>query len=202
MQMRPSFQRRLLALLGFGLTVFSVGHIHAEDEQTPEIKTKEVKVKDITLNVPVGWKHKLPSSRFRQAEFDIPAVDGDTEPTRLVVFWFPGGGGGVKANVPRWQKEFRSEERTLKLTRGKFPQGEYAVVDVQGTHVGPSFRRRETPLTKAQLLAVVLAVKGKGNYFLKLTGPQKTVSANAESLRISFGGKSKDEQEFKIDDPG
>jgi len=46
------------------------------------------------------------------------------------------------------------------------------------------------------MLAVILAVEGKGNYFLKLTGENATVSAAAEAFRTSFGGKEADEKAF------
>jgi gluconolactonase len=48
------------------------------------------------------------------------------------------------------------------------------------------------------MLGVILNIKGKGNYFLKLAGPHKTVSAAAAQLRASFGGNEKEEKEFKI----
>ena len=49
------------------------------------------------------------------------------------------------------------------------------------------------------MLAVILAVKGKGNYFLKLTGPMKTVTASATTLRQSFGADPKKEKPYGAD---
>jgi hypothetical protein len=46
------------------------------------------------------------------------------------------------------------------------------------------------------MLAAILAVEGKGNYFLKLTGENATVTAAAEAFRASFGGKAADEKAF------
>ena len=47
------------------------------------------------------------------------------------------------------------------------------------------------------MLAVVLMVKDKGNYFLKLTGPQKTVAAASEALRVAIDADLKKEAELK-----
>ena len=46
------------------------------------------------------------------------------------------------------------------------------------------------------MLAAILAVEEKGNFFLKLTGENATVSASAEAFRASFGGKEADEKAF------
>ncbi len=43
-------------------------------------------------------------------------------------------------------------------------------------------------------MGVILAVEGKGNYFLKMTGPDKTVSGAASAFRESFGGDAGNEK--------
>ena len=40
-------------------------------------------------------------------------------------------------------------------------------------------------------------IKDKGNYFLKLTGPQKTVAAAAQALRVAIDADVKKEAELK-----
>ena len=135
----------------------------------------------LTFQAPDGWKSVPPSSSMRVAEFALPRAAGDAEDAELVVYYFGGEGGGVEANIQRWETQMvpppgktpvptRRETRTvngLKVT----------LVDVHGTYVAammpgasahndkPGFRLRagvvETP---------------KGPYFLKLTGPEKTVA--------------------------
>lgn len=173
-----------------------------DDENSPkkdEPKTREVEVKDITLTIPESWKQKPPENKLRLAQFDLPAPEGVDEETELVVYSFGGAGGGLQQNLPRWIGEFESEGRKLKVTAGESPQGDYVVVDVQGAHIGPVFRRREKPLENARLLSVILEVKDKGNYFLKMVGPKKTVSSAAETLRKSFGGDPEKEQEVELE---
>ncbi len=171
----------------------------AEEKKDEKEKPKlqEVRVKDITLNVPKTWEKQKPGSPLRLAQFKIPAAKGDKVVTEMYVYSFPGGGGGLQGNLPRWVREFQSEGQKVKIFRGKSRVGEYAIVDLQGTHVGPSFRKRSEPLKEARMLAVVIAVEGKDNYFLKMTGPAKSVTAAAKSFRASFGADAKKEKEDK-----
>ncbi len=45
---------------------------------------------------------------------------------------------------------------------------------------------------------MILMVADKGVYFLKLTGPEKTVAAAADDLRKSFGGSAEKEEEYEL----
>jgi gluconolactonase len=183
--------RRQLCSVTLGLLVgFAVLPLAAQ-EPGAKVETRKVEVKDVTLEVPANWKQTEPTgpaARLRLTQFEIPPAEGDDEPVLLVVSSFGGGGGGLEANLPRWLGEFEAEGRTYKAAKGTSPQGDYAVVDVSGTHVGPPFSRRAQPLENARLLAMVLEVKEKGNYFLKVSGPEKTIAAIVRPLRAAVGG--------------
>ncbi len=163
---------------------------------------QEVKIKDIQLRVPATWKKVEPSSSLRLAQFEIPAAEGDSDHGELVISSFGGAAGGVKANVTRWVDQFQANGRRTETKTAKSPQGEYVIVDVAGTYkkpIGPPQQQKTQPMPKARMLAVILAVENKDNYFLKLTGPEKTVAAAAEALRRSFGGNAGDEKPWKSD---
>lgn len=197
--MKNSFLLRQAAAPLVVLAV-SIAPLAAADEAKKETKVRAVKVEDLTLAVPEAWVQKPPANRLRLAQFDIPNADGDKEPTELVISSFGGGGGGAQANVDRWIQQFQPKERTAKVTTGTSPQGEYIFVDVSGTYkkpIGPPIAGKFEDLPDARMLGVILNIKGKGNYFLKLAGPRKTVSASADALRTTFGGVEKDEKEFK-----
>lgn len=160
-------------------------------------KAQETQIEDIKLQVPASWKKTPATSRLRLAQFEIPAAEGDKEPAELVIFSFGGAGGGVEANVKRWTDQFRAEGRKSETREGKAPQGQYVLVDVSGTYnkpVGPPVLQKTEPLPNARMLAVILAVEKKGNYFLRLTGPEKTVTATADAFRRSFGGNAEQEK--------
>jgi gluconolactonase len=178
--------------LAAALVAVSSTFLFAADE------LKEAKVGEITLKTPASWKQSEPTSKLRLAQFEIPAAEGDKEAAELAIFSF-GGGGGVQANVDRWIEQFQADGRKSKVTTGKSDLGQYVFVDVTGTYkkpVGPPVLGKTEALPGARMLAAILAVEGKGNFFLKLTGENATVSAAAEPFRVSFGGKEADEKPF------
>jgi len=160
------------------------------------VSGQEVKVGDITLQVPAGWKQSPPTSNLRLAQFEIPAAAGE-QPGELAVFAFGGAAGGVQANIKRWIEQFRPEGRQTKITKGKTAKGEYVLVDVSGTYnkpVGPPIAGKTEPMENARMLAAILQFGGPADYFLKLTGGKQTVTDAANAFRGSFGGKADEEK--------
>jgi gluconolactonase len=163
-------------------------------------RLQDSKVGEITLKTPKSWKQSKPTSQLRLSQFEIPASEGDKEAAELAIFSF--AGGSVEDNIKRWTEQFQPAERQVKTTKAKSALGEYVLVDVSGTYlkpVGPPIARKTEPMPGARMLAVILAVEGQGNYFLKLTGPAKTVTASAEAFRTSFGGKADDEKPYELE---
>ena len=163
-------------------------------------KTTEVKLKALTLKVPEAWKQDPARRRFRLATFEIPAAEGDKEKAELAIYNFPGGGGGVKDNISRWVGQFESKGRKQKITIGKAGDSTYFVVEVSGTYnkpIGPPIRGQKKPVKGARMLAIILQLD-EGVYFLKMTGNDNSVKAQAKALRRSFGGSVDDEKEHKV----
>ena len=174
----------------------------AAEQPEDKVKTREVKLKDLTLNVPETWKQGDPSNNLRLGEFDIPPVEDDgDDPVELTVFTF-GGGGSVQQNIERWINQFDAEGRKAKVTTGEAPQGRYVFVEISGTYqqpVGPPILRQTETLPEARMLAVILSIPEKGVYYLKMAGREKTVSANEQHLRRSFGGNAEQEKSLDLD---
>jgi len=193
---------RLCVISSFACAIAGTGvRVSEADDAEKSGETTEVEIRDITLKVPKSWKQEKPSSRLRLAQFQIPAVKDDKEPAELAVFSFGGGGGANDANIRRWIGQFESEERSYEIKRGKSPQGEYVLLDVTGTYqkpVGPPVLRKTEPMPNARMLAVILTVPDKGNYFLKLPGPKKTVDKAAAAFRASFGANASEEKPYKL----
>ena len=191
----------LLAVLSLAVSSL-VAADKPEKKDAKKPAAKPVKLRDITLTVPPTWQQQKPSSRLRAGQFKLPAVKGDKDSAELAIFFFGGTGGGVDANIRRWIGQFQAEGRKMKVLRGESAQGPYLLLDLTGTYnkpIGPPIQRRTKPMKGARMLAVILAVKGKGNYFLKLTGPMKTVTASATTLRQSFGAAPKKETPYGAD---
>jgi gluconolactonase len=165
-----------------------------------DAKTHEVAVESIKLQVPESWKSEKPTSSLRKAQFAIPAVEGDKEGAELAIF--PPLGGTPEANIVRWIGQFEADGREVKMTKGESEQGTYIFVDATGTYkkpVGPPIAQKTTPMAGYRMYGVIFTAKEGGNYFFKLTGPDKTVEAQKDALRTSFGGKAADEQEYKLE---
>jgi len=163
---------------------------------------KTIKLRDLSFKSPADWKQEKPRSNLRLAQFKIPAAEGDKEGAELAVFNF-GGGGSVEANVKRWIGQFDPQGRTTKVAAGESEQGKYVFVNISGTYnkpVGPPVLRKTEPARGYRMAAAIVLLKGKGVYFLKMTGPDATVAKAAPKLKEAIGADPKKEKELKLQD--
>ena len=116
---------------------------------------------------------------MRVAEFTLPRAAGDAEDAQLVVYYFGGSGGSVDANIKRWIAQMQQPDGKPSRARNGNAQGErpgVTLVDVSGTYVAetaPGAERHNKP--HFRLRAGVVETPN-GPYFIKLTGPEKTVA--------------------------
>jgi len=134
-----------------------------------------------TLNFtkPTTWTDRPAASSMRVAEFVVPKAAGDSEDGELIVYYFGGGGGSVDANLQRWAAQFQSTKAPVRTT-ATVNGLKLTSLDVSGTYVAemrpgssdhynkPGFRMRATVVETP-----------KGPYFIKLTGPAKTIDGAA-----------------------
>lgn len=179
----------------FGLWAFASGlavtPLWGADE------TVEVKFEAIALKVPKTWKQQPPANRLRLGQFEVPGPTADDGAAELSVFNF--GASDVGANLRRWIESFAADGRKAKATSGKCSWGQYYLVDVRGTYnqpVGPPIQGQTRAAPGSRMLAVMLVVKDKGAYFLKLVGPEATVTPAADAWRASFGGEEASESVY------
>ena len=85
----------------------------------------------LALKAPAGWKKVQPKSRIIEAEFEIPAVDGDEMAGRLTAM---GAGGSVEANIDRWVAQFTGDDVKPKVEKKTVGGSEVHVVDLTGTY--------------------------------------------------------------------
>lgn len=172
------------------------------DAKKKEVKTVEVEIKGgLKLNVPETWTSSKPKTNMRLAQFTIPKVKGDTEDGELALFNF-GFGGSAKANIDRWIGQFQSVEGEVEVKQGEIEAGKYFFVDITGTYnkpIGPPIARQTKATPGSRMLGVILGIEDKGIYYLKMTGPDKTVAAQATALRKSFGADAKKEKKVDFD---
>ena len=132
--------------------------------------------------MPRGWVPKAPSSQMRVAEFVLPKADGDAEDATLTVYFFGGTGGTVQANLDRWigqmsQPDGRPSKDVARTSAMTSTAGvKMTLVDVPGTYIAEVTPGSTERFNKPgfRLRAGVVESTG-GPYYVKLTGPAKTV---------------------------
>lgn len=198
----PGFRTPLVltGLLVLCFVTFTACELRSEDKA--DDKTVVVKIKDLTLTLPDDWKQEDPSNNMRLSQFKIAPVKGDKAPAELVVSSFKGGGGGIAPNLKRWVGEFDADGRKSKIVKGESEQGPYYLSDLTGTFNkragGPFAGGKTTPIPGSRALGVILLVPDGDPYFLKLTGPQKTVTAAEKAFKKSFGADAEQEEPFEL----
>jgi peptide-methionine (R)-S-oxide reductase len=163
-----------------------------------------VSVGAIRLKVPETWRQQRTTSKFRLAQFELPNARSEDENAELVVYYFGGPTGGIKANVDRWVGQFHEKGRKVTLTCGESDQGEYVLADISGTWKkpdGPPFARKTIDKPGSRVIGVILVVgaeDAKDYYFLKLSGPASLVKSQATVLRSAIGADPKSEKPYKM----
>ena len=138
---------------------------------------------------------------MRLATYEIPAAEGKTENAELAIYNFGAGGGSVKDNLARWVGQFDDDGREVTLTQGKANGSDYYIADISGTYnkpIGPPIRRKTEAAPGYRMLGVII-ILDDGSYFLKLTGEDETVTAQAAALRASFGADADMEEEYSLE---
>ena len=190
-----------ICLTAFALTFATIAN--AQDTK----KTKSVELSGgLTLTVPATWSEQKSSSNMRLATFQAGPADGDKDPAELTVFRF--SAQSVKANVNRWEDQFVSTGRTSKVTKGNRGNEDYFFVDISGTFKKnasppgtPPFLQKKSNVPGYRMLGAIIPAKDSASgqevmYFLKMTGPTKTVTAEVEHFRSAFGGNKQSEKEY------
>jgi hypothetical protein len=138
---------------------------------------------DLRFKAPDGWTAEKASSAMRVAQYKLPKADGDKEDASLVVYYFGANqGGSPQANIDRWigqiQQPDGSDSKSKAKTDSLTVNGlKVTTVDVTGTYnaeMAPgsgTFHNDENYRLRAAVIETP-----KGNYFVKLAGPAKTIA--------------------------
>jgi hypothetical protein len=147
----------------------------------------------LAFTAPPAWTTRPAASSMRVAEFVIPRADGDSEDAELIVYYFGSGAGTVDANIDRWISQIQQPDGTA--TKNKAKRSSQTVnglaitlVDAAGTYVAEVRPGAAEHFNKPgfRLRAAVVDTP-RGPYYIKMTGPTKTVGA-AEAAFAAFLG--------------
>jgi hypothetical protein len=134
---------------------------------------------NLKFTPPAEWIVETPTSTMRKAQYRLPRVNGDPEDAELSVFYFPGEGGSVEANIDRWKGQFQNTDgspATGIVSRRESHGIPVTVVDVKGIYLaGNGMMGESKPKPNFRMLAAV-AETSAGPWFFKLTGPGNTIA--------------------------
>ena len=142
----------------------------------------------LTYSAPPAWKPVATSSSMRVAQFALPKAPDDANDGELVIYYFGGSGGSVDANIQRWigqmqQPDGKPSNAVAKQSKRTVNGLAVTLVDVSGTYVAEmtpgSQERHNSPNYRLRAAVIETA---NGPYFIKLTGPARTVAAHEKSF--------------------
>jgi hypothetical protein len=120
---------------------------------------------------------------MRKAQYRVSGAGGDAQ---CVVFYFgPGQGGDAQSNAARWASQFklangRDGQTAMKTRETSAGALKVLMVEVAGTYVGGM--GGDAGEKAGYMLLGAIAQGPDANWFFKLTGPEKTVSAQRTSF--------------------
>jgi len=159
-----------------GMPADMAGSIPAPPAGGPELRWK----------TPPGWKEQPGQSAFRVAGFTVAAAEGSGEVT---ITRFPGGVGGLLANINRWRGQVGLQPVADVAQQPLEPLEVDALPAQLLDLVGPG------AAGSAPRLLVVLVPRDDMTWFVKMSGPsalvqpQKRVFVDfARSIRFEVGG--------------
>lgn len=141
---------------------------------------------ELRYKAPESWTAERPTSDMRLAQYKLPKAEGDSEDALLVLYYFgQGQGGTAQANIDRWINQMQQPDgrpskeraRTENITVNGL---QVITVDVSGNYSGgmtPAGMSGEKSGDRSNYrLRAAIVETPNGSYFVKLTGPEKTVA--------------------------
>src|SRR5262245_30112190 len=147
----------------------------------------------LTFSAPAAWHTRPAASSMRVAEFVVPKAAGDAEDGEVIIYFFGGGGGGVEANIDRWIGQMKQPDGSASKDKARRDEQtvnglKVSTVDVSGTYVAEMSPGSTDHYNKPgfRLRAAVVETP-RGPYYIKLTGPSKTVAAAEADFKKLLG---------------
>lgn len=137
----------------------------------------------LSFTAPPAWTARPAASTMRVAEFVVPKAPGDAEDAELIVYFFGGSGGTVDANIDRWVAQIQQPDGSASKDKARRDTQtinglKVTMVDLSGTFIAEvrpgATERHNKP--DFRLRAAVIETP-RGPYYIKMTGPAKTMTA-------------------------
>src|SRR5882724_1628337 len=167
----------------------SKGATFVSSSQSNTAQSKSSTAGALIYKAPDGWVSEKTSSTMRVAQYKLPKAEGDPEDALLVIYYFGAAqGGAVQANIDRWISQMQQPDGSASKDKAKTETStvnglKVTSVDVSGTYtaeMAPGSGSMHND-TNYRMHAAVIETP-KGNYFLKLVGPAKTMGHWEQSV--------------------
>jgi hypothetical protein len=144
----------------------------------------------LNFTAPSTWQTRPAASTMRVAEFVVPKAAGDAEDAELIVYFFgASSGGGADANVDRWIGQMQQPDGSASKDKARRDAQtinglKVTTVDVTGTYVAEVRPGATEHYNKPDFrLRAAVVETPRGPYYIKMTGPAKTMAAADEDFR-------------------
>jgi len=152
-----------------------------------KIETKSTEIVNLKGDVPAAWQSQKPKTEFRNIQFGVKKVEGDTEDGEFYVAYFRGGSGTLEDNLKRWYGQFKQADGSdtgdaAKVAKSERDGMKIVTVDVPGIYMervgGPFNPNAKVVEHKGYRLLGAIVDTDHGTYYFRLTGPTKTLEAH------------------------
>jgi hypothetical protein len=165
-----------------------IGGLAAQDKKDPP-KTTVIKLDQYQSTIPDGWKVEKPANLLRLYQLRLSKAEGDPSDAEVVVM--ENVKGTVEANFARWKETLiPPDDAELKnhLKEEKFKLGKAEVAVLDAWQVAWVYKDRPfDPKSKEEIrpnqrIVWVIFSTDDGNYLIRLSGPNKTVTGYRDTF--------------------
>lgn len=144
---------------------------------------------ELRFKAPDGWVKEQTTSSMRVAQYKLPKTEGDPEDALLVLYFFgPTQGGAVQANIDRWISQMQQPDGSASKDKARTETSTVNGLKITSVDVSGTYTAEMAPGTPSQRneanyrMRAAVVETPKGNYFLKIVGPAKTMDHWEQSV--------------------
>ena len=160
----------------------------AETKPAAESKSPDLAVGGLTFKAAAPWQVKKEPRRMSAGGLTIPGKEKAPGIEADFYHFGIGGGGGVEANVQRWQKQFSPGDD------GKLPEPKREEITIGGKKVlfvtfkgtflsGSVMDAKRTPVPGYTMTGVIVPSDDAGDTFIKISGPDAAMAAAEADIK-------------------
>ena len=142
------------------------------------------KVGEFSFTRPGNWEWVEVTSAMRKAQLRVPDPQKKASADIIFFHFGEGNGGGTKANIDRWFRQFQEpkEKINAKVEEVMVGQRKVTYVQAEGTYLSGMPGGPQTPLPNHALVGAIIE-SAQGNVFIRMTGPASLVKSTLNDFK-------------------